>query len=234
MLKNAPLYVYLLACFLSVVAMLLGNEFLLIICKPIIIPALIARYLAIEEKQNIIYVSLIFVIYFCTDALTLFNFEFIKFLNMGLDLCPYLLLLFLVIKETKRIGFYQKAFSFSLLGTIFLMLLTYLLLNGLAFEDMKYSAAIVVYGTVLTSLISICTYNYLVINNLCFNNILIAIVFSAMADIVYVVMIKMNCTIVFECLKFIFRVISYFFIIEYFINVRPYFFREIESNNIIR
>uniref|UniRef100_A0AA94JP93 Uncharacterized protein n=2 Tax=Flavobacteriaceae TaxID=49546 RepID=A0AA94JP93_9FLAO len=114
------------------------------------------------------------------------------------------------------------------------MLLTYLLLNGLAFEDMKYSAAIVVYGTVLTSLISICTYNYLVINNLCFNNILIAIVFSAMADIVYVVMIKMNCTIVFECLKFIFRVISYFFIIEYFINVRPYFFREIGSNKIIR
>ncbi|POR23948.1 hypothetical protein BWK58_09365, partial [Flavobacterium columnare] len=60
MLKNAPLYVYLLACFLSVIAMLLGNEFLLIISKPVIIPALMARYLAVEEKQNILYVSLIF------------------------------------------------------------------------------------------------------------------------------------------------------------------------------
>ncbi|ANO49106.1 hypothetical protein Pf1_00858 [Flavobacterium columnare] len=121
MLRNAPLYVYLVACVLSVVAMLLGNHLLLIICKPIVIPALIARYLAIEEKQNIVYVSLIFVIYFSTDALTLFNFEFIRFFNMGLDLFPYLLLLFLVVKETKRIGFYQKAFSFSLLGTISLM-----------------------------------------------------------------------------------------------------------------
>ncbi|MFK7001618.1 hypothetical protein [Flavobacterium oreochromis] len=232
MLKNAPLYVYLLACFLSVIAMLLGNEFLLIISKPVIIPALMARYLAVEEKQNILYVSLIFIIYFFTDALTLFNFEFIRFFNMSLDLFPYLLILFLVVKEAKRIGFNQKAFNFSLIGTLSLMVLTYFLLNGLAFEDMKYSIAIVVYGTVLTFLISICAYNYLVINNLRFNNILIAILFSAMADIVYVVMVKMDHTIVFKCIKFIFRVISYFFIVEYFINARPYFFREIRRNEL--
>ncbi|OWP82932.1 hypothetical protein BWK59_13240 [Flavobacterium davisii] len=232
MLKNAPLYVYLVACFLSVIAMVLDNEFLLIICRPIIIPALIARYLAVEEKQNILYVSLIFIVYFFTDALTLFNLEFIQFFNMGLDLFPYLLLLFLAIKETKKIGFYKKAFNFSLLGTFFLMILTYFLLNGLDFEDMKYSIAIVVYGTVLTFLISICTYNYLVINNLCFNNILIAIVFSAMADIVYVVMVKMDYALVFKCIKFVFRAISYFFIVEYFINTRPYFFREIRTNEL--
>jgi len=217
MIKNIPVYFYMVASFLAVIAMVIGNEWLMILSKPSIIPALLIYYYSSEKKYTSPVLLTILFIYFASDSLVLLNYPNITLYLMIIDFIPYVLLAKVVLEDACKIGFYKKEAILSSLVFLGLMVVMTYLLFSLSTENGAYSLAIIVYGIVLASYVCASLYTYLVTDLDFTMYILIAALFGLIADVIFIITNMVFYVEALNYIEFVLQIISYFYIVAYFI-----------------
>gem|GEM_PF-5942261 len=205
------------ASFLAVIAMVIGNEWLMILSKPSIIPALLIYYYSSEKKYTSPVLLTILFIYFASDSLVLLNYPNITLYLMIIDFIPYVLLAKVVLEDACKIGFYKKEAILSSLVFLGLMVVMTYLLFSLSTENGAYSLAIIVYGIVLASYVCASLYTYLVTDLDFTMYILIAALFGLIADVIFIITNMVFYVEALNYIEFVLQIISYFYIVAYFI-----------------
>ena len=217
--KNAPVYLFIIASFLALIATIIDNEWLMILSKPMIIPSLFIYYSISEKKETSIELLAVLLIYFISDAVTLIHIEDATFYVMLLDYIPYVLLLKVVIQDAVKSGFCKNKFGLGigLFGT--LMLAMYFLLESLVVKESDFVFPIIFYGIILSLYVTVSSYNYFKTD---FSDvasfIFVAAVFGLIADVIFVITNMVFSVKALTYIEFAFQIISYFYIVAYFVD----------------
>ncbi|WP_136666858.1 lysoplasmalogenase family protein [Flavobacterium sp. H122] len=217
MIKNTPIYFYIAASIMSVLAMVIENEWLLLLFKPMIIPALLIYYYGSEKKYLSIVLLGVLLIYFISDAFTLVDLNGMEVYTMVLDFIPYLLLVKVVLEDSLKIGYDKASLVMSGIGYVGLMLVMYYMVSSLNPETSEYAIAVVVYGVILAVYVCASLYNYLAIGYDFTMYIMIGACFGLIADVLYIIANMIFYVKALTYIEFVFQIISYFYIVAYFI-----------------
>lgn len=233
-IKNAPVYFYIIASILAIIAMICDSEWLMLLTKPSIIPALFIYYVTVNDfKIDSSLIAILF-IYFISDVITLLEIEEATLYVMTLDFIPYLLLLRVVVEDVfvlkiKKLSKINVAVVFSAFAA--LMVAMYYLIESFAKTNPDFVLPVIAYGIVLALYISFSLYSYLETDFDFAFNILIAAVFALIADVIFVVTNMIFSIEALNYLEFTLQIISYFFIVVYFLRRNNY--RYMENNEYI-
>jgi len=217
MIKNIPIYFYITMSFLAIIAMIIDNEWLMLLTKPSIIPALLIYYFSSEKKYVSLVLFIILFLYFVSDTLALLQFQNSTMYMMIIDFIPYLLLGKVVIEDAVNIKFSKNEFLIALFGFLSLMIIMFFLIESLSDSNKDYDNAIICYGIVLTIYVCTSLYIYLVTNLDFAMYILIASIFGLVADIIYIITNMVFYVKALTYIEFVLQIISYFYIIAYFL-----------------
>jgi hypothetical protein len=217
MVKNTPIYFYIVASIMSVIAMVIENEWMLLLFKPMIIPALLIYYYGSEKKYFSIVLLVVLFIYFISDAFTLVDLKEMEIYTMVLDFIPYLLLSKVVLEDSIKIGYNKISLIIVALCYLLLMIVMYYLVHSLSTEASEYSIAVIVYGIILSIYACASLYNYLTIRYDFTMYVLVGACFGLIADAVYMITNMIFYVKALSYIEFVFQIISYFYIIAYFI-----------------
>jgi len=217
MIKNAPISFYLIMSILAVIAMVIDNEWLMLLTKPTIIPALIIYYLSSDKKYVSPVLLTILFVYFVSDTLALLQFQDFDMYLMIIDFIPYLLLSKVVIEDAVNLKFKMNESIFATFSLLFLLLVMFFVIETLTVSYQDYIPLILGYGIVLAIYVSTSLYIYLVTNSDFAMYILIASIFGLVADIIYTINNMVFYVKALSYIEFVLQIISYFYIIAYFL-----------------
>lgn len=217
MIKNIPIYFYITMSVLAVLAMMVDNEWLMLLTKPSIIPALLIYYFSSEKKYVSPVLFTILLLYFVSDALALLEFQNSTMYIMIIDFIPYLLLGKVVIEDAVNVKFRKHEFLIALFAFLSLMIIMFFLIDSLTNSNKEFANAIICYGVVLAIYVSSSLYIYLVTNLDFAMYILIASIFGLVADIIYIITNMVFYVKALNYIEFVLQIISYFYIIAYFL-----------------
>ncbi|MFC4816956.1 hypothetical protein [Flavobacterium sp. GCM10023249] len=217
--RIVSIYLFVIAGFLVLLASIINNEWLLILSKPMIIPALLAYYFFSEKKVLSLELVFVLLVYFVSDAIALVKLEGITSYLVVLDYIPYIMLIKVVTEDAFKIGFCKVNFSLSIFYFIILMVAMYFLLDAFSMKSIDLTFACVSYGIVLGLFVSISSYNFLMTN---FSEIaslvFLAASFSLVADVIFVFTNMVLNVKALTYIEFALQIISYFYIVAYFID----------------
>ena len=217
MIKNTPISFYLIMSFLAVIAMVIDNEWLTLLTKPSIIPALAIYYFSSEKKYFSPVLLTILFVYFVSDTIALLQFQNFDIYLMLIDFVPYLLLTKVVIEDAVHLKFKINYCMFASICFLFLLLVMFFVIGTLSITYQEYIPIIVGYGIVLAIYVSTSLYIYLITNSDFAMYILIASVFGLIADIIYTIINMVFYVKALTYIEFVLQIISYFYIIAYFL-----------------
>lgn len=216
---NASLILYFLSGFLYVIFASIGNEFLTLVTKPIIIPSIIFYYFTqLKRKGDDLFVISL-VLFFLGDILYLINVEEYYFLGLFLFLIPYLILIFFIYKDfllLLKVRAITKVDSSLLIIIITMIYLVYSLLTLIEYESKKEFIYILFFGIELfvMSILTALLFSYSSYRK---NAYLAFTVVSFVLSDVFFMLDKQFDLIIFEIVNAIAQTISYYFYVKYFI-----------------
>ena len=226
MKANLPsLIFYFLACTLVVVFKIIENDSLVIYVKSVIVPLIFIYYLITNDYKISGIKSLIFLFCFVGDIFNLLQFND---LGLGALLCflfVYILLLKLAIDDFKYLKLNKKdripiLVSFFFIATICISILS------LNFERMQLNFSLyILYGVTLSLLTFFSIVNYLKKENYTFFCLVVMCSCFMISDIFFVIDKFYLDLYAFSFINVSFQIISYFFMVTYFIENDRYHLR---------
>lgn len=202
---------------LAVIAMVIDNEWLILLTKPSIIPALLIYYFSSDKKYVSPVLLTILFVYFVSDTIALLQFQNFDIYLMLIDFIPYLLLSKVVIEDAVHLKFKMNECMFAFISLLFLLLVMFFVVGTLTAPYQEYIPIIIGYGIVLAIYVSTSLYIYLVTNSDFAMYILIASIFGLVADIIYTIANMVFYVKALTYIEFVLQIISYFYIIAYFL-----------------
>ena len=159
--NNPSLFLYLFASVFAVIGVVIGNDLITLLMKPMIIPAILYYYFQIKkEKINLLFVTALLSNFF-SDMLVLFRLPTGDNLIALLNMLSYLIFIYFAIKDVSlkklsNIKFFY--FGLMVIGCITILYVILGLMSGLDdFSTNLYN----IYGIVLCTLSSIIGFNHL-------------------------------------------------------------------------
>ena len=214
---NSPaLVLYLLASFFAVAGIVFGSEFLVLLAKPVIAPAIFFHYLQIK-KTRVNWLFFIAVLSsFIADMIVVFQMPEGDIPIAFFNIIMYLIFSYFVIKDMKEesaIG--RKVFYFILvfLGCFGVLAVVLNLMTGL---DAQRFNLFVFYGAVLSFLSAIIGFNHINSHNIRTFYALIMGICFVVSDVffaVYNFYLQMDIFILFNVTA---QFASYFYMVKYF------------------
>ncbi|HKX86659.1 MAG TPA: hypothetical protein VJL37_08295 [Flavobacterium sp.] len=217
--KNVSIYLFVIASFLALVASIIDNEWLMILSKPIIIPALLIYYFVSEKKSTSLELLFILLIYFISDAITLIKLESVTNYIMILDFIPYVLLIKVVFQDAIKNGFCKINFALGVFYFVILMIAMFFLLDAFVIKQSDFLFPFISYGVILGLYVSISSYNYFKTDfSEVASFIFVAAIFGLIADVIFVFTNMVFNVKALTYIEFALQIISYFYIVAYFID----------------
>lgn len=217
--KNASIYLFIIASFLALVASIIDNEWLMILSKPIVIPALLIYYFVSEKKSTSLELVFILLIYFISDAITLVKLESATNYIMILDFIPYVLLIKVVFQDAIKNGFCKINFALGIFYFVVLMIALFFLLDAFVIKQSDFLFPFISYGVILGLYVSISSYNYFKTDfSEVASFIFVAAIFGLIADVIFVFTNMVFNVKALTYIEFALQIISYFYIVTYFID----------------
>lgn len=217
--KNASIYLFIIASFLALVASVIDNEWLMILSKPIIIPALLIYYFVSEKKSTSLELLFILLVYFISDAITLVKLESAINYIMILDFVPYVLLIKVVFQDAIKNGFCKINFALGVFYFVVLMIAMFFLVDAFVIKQSDFLFPFISYGVILGLYVSISSYNYFRTDfSEVASFIFVAAIFGLIADVIFVFTNMVFNVKALTYIEFALQIISYFYIVTYFID----------------
>lgn len=226
--KNISIYFYIVASILAIIAIISNNEWLMLLTKPSIIPALFIYYVTVKEYKMDKNLLLILSIYFISDVITLLELEEAILYIMVLDFIPYILLLKVVIEDVFELKLNKLNLGITLGAFSVLMFAMYYLVQSFVKYNPDFVLPVIAYGIILAVYVSFSLYLYLETNFDFAFNIFIAALFALIADVIFVITNMVFKVDALNYIEFTLQIISYFFIVAYFLKRNIY--RQANSN----
>jgi hypothetical protein len=215
--STPSLILFFVASFFAILFKMLEYSSLVLYTKSIIIPSLFIYYLVSNNYRVTLTKAMIFLLCFMRDVFVLLN---SKESAMGSFLCilfVYLILLVLSFKDFRGLKFNYKDSTSILIIVLLLGTICYSVLN-LKFERLALSFSLyVIFGIVLSLLSVVVLSNYIKNESYVFVNSMMMCVCFIITDIFFVVYNFYFNLYVFSLISIITQVLSYFFMVKYFI-----------------
>ena len=159
--NNASFFLYVFSSIFAIIGIAIENEFLTLLMKPMIIPAILYYYLQIKkEKINWLFLIALFS-NFLSDMLVLFKLSDGDTLIALLNMFSYLIFIYFAVKDISLKNLSNiKLFYFTLI-VIGCITIFYVVLNLMSGLDDFLNNLYFIYGIVLCSLASIIGFNHL-------------------------------------------------------------------------
>lgn len=218
--KQPALILYVAAVALAMIAKVFEFETLMLVSKPIVVPAIYYFYLqAKREKINLLF-SVAVWSFFVADMIVVLYSKSAILSIMVCGMISYSFLTWFGIKDAKNIKF--NAVNVLVLALL-LLLPSYMLFRilNLDVEDISgHYSVYLLYGIILLTLVGVSIYNYISNATHAFLYLCIASVCMLLSDLFYCVYKYMIELPVFENINLFAQLISYFFMVKYFISRR--------------
>ncbi len=158
---NPSLFLYLFASFFAIIGIVIGNEIITLLMKPMIVPAILYYYLQIK-KGKINWLCLIMLYSsFTSDMLVLFDFPDGYIPIALLNMFCYLIFIYFVIKDISLINMSSIRFLYFTLIIIGCVTIMCVVLGLMSDLDNFSNNLYIIYGIVLCILASIIGFNHL-------------------------------------------------------------------------
>jgi hypothetical protein len=215
--STPSLILFFVASFFAILFKMLEYNSLVLYAKSIIIPSLFIYYLVSNNYRVTLIKALIFLLCFMRDVFILLNIKESALGSFLSILFVYLILLILSLKDFRRLKFNYKDSTSILTLVLLLGTICYSVLN-LKLEGLDLSFSLyVIFGIVLTLLSVVVLSNYIKNESYVFVNSMMMCVCFIITDIFFVLYNFYFKLYVFSLISVVTQVLSYFFMVKYFI-----------------
>lgn len=229
-LNKPSLILYFIVFALVVLFKILGWNAYVLYAKSLIIPLLFVYYFITNNYSISWLKALILLLCFIGDLFNLLQFEISPLGALISFLLAYVLLLKLAFDDFRGLKFNERDHIpifvlFVFVAVIFISILS------LNFENMIYDISLyVIYGIVLSVLVFISLVNFIKNPNNAFMNLLLMCVGSMVSDVFFVINSFYLSLYTFSFIQVTVQAISYFFMINYFIENDKYLLNTKRTN----
>ena len=157
--KAIAYYLYFIACFTALFAIIIDNELLLLFSKPTIIPAIYFYYLTKTKKANFPF-TIVMMLNFIGDTIMLLKIKDPLFIMMPYYL-SYLILIGFIVSDISRTKVVLNNVLLSLLVLFGHALMLYMVLDLQTMDGKKFILPFSIYGITLSLMVTLSVYNYL-------------------------------------------------------------------------
>lgn len=215
--KKIALSVYVIVTIFSVIGKVLNNELLMLLSIPAVIPAIFFYYVSAKKQHGINpYLVLILTLNFVGDTLVLLGIEDTKIIMVPYFI-SYVLLFRFALFDLKKLRFEKMGMLLSIFIFSFLMYIMYALIQLFVDTNQELVIPVIVYGIVLGSLASFAAYSYYIQNSMASFYLAIAVLVSIVSDVFYIMFSLIFHFPSFNYFEFSVQMISYFFIVRFFV-----------------
>lgn len=214
---NSPAFVlYLIASFFAIVGVAMDNEFLLLLSKPVIAPAIFFHYIQIKKTAvDWLFFTAIFCS-FVADMIVMFQMPEGDIPIAFLNICMYVIFIYFAIQDIEKENVTATRFFYFILIVSAYLAILYIVLDLMTSLDSFTFNIFAFYGVILSVLSAIIGYNY--INRHCgrtFYALIMCICFiiSDVFFAIYNFYLKMEIFILFNLIS---QFASYFYMVQYF------------------
>ena len=159
--NNPSLFLYLFASIFAIIGVVIGNELITLLMKPMIVPAVFYYYLQVKEgKINWLFL-VILLSSFTSDMLVLFELPDGNIPIALLNMFCYLIFIYFVIKDVSLKKLSNIKFFYFALIVIGCFIILYVVLGLMSGLDNFSNNLYIIYGIVLCVLASIIGFNHL-------------------------------------------------------------------------
>lgn len=216
--SKVALTLYIVCSILAVVATIIGNETIVLLSKPAVIPAIFFYYLSVKRKRKVdLYFIMVLALSFAGDTIALLKLENETEILMIPFFLSYVLLLKFAIEDVRKMKFNISGILLSVFVFLFLMYILYSLIE--LFSDMYADLVVpvIIYGIVLGTFVSIAVYCFYSKNSSFTFYLAMAALLSVVSDVFYIMFSLIFHFPSFNYLELTVQLFSYFFIVKYFV-----------------
>lgn len=188
MSKNPLSYIlFFVASFLAILAVVMQNETLLLIAKPIVLPAISFYYFQmIKDKINWLFV-LVLSFNFLSDIIVSFNLHYEGIPTAILNMISYMIFIYFSVKDMSLKKISISSFLYFLLIFLSCFILMRTVLSLLITVDSMVFYVYIVYGVILSLLTTVIVSNYINNQNIRFYYALVMCICFLVVDVFYAI-----------------------------------------------
>ncbi|HLA55052.1 MAG TPA: lysoplasmalogenase family protein [Flavobacterium sp.] len=214
--SRPSLILFITASVLAIIARIFNLELLLLLAKPMVVPAIFYYYLQTKRKKtNALFVTVLWLFFVGDMIMVLFPRDGILSVMLCTMVC-YAILIKFAIEDCGIIKF--NTFNIIFLSLL-LLLLSYILFTilNLNIESIiSHYLIYLVYGIILIVLVAICTFNYLSNSNATFLHLCSMALCMLVSDLFYCINKFIIELPIIDHINLFSQFMSYFFMVKYF------------------
>lgn len=214
--KTIAFYLYIVACLTAIFAIVIDNDLLLLLSKPMIIPAVYFYYLTKTKKVNF-WFTVIIMLSFIGDTVILLKITDPLYVMVPYYLSYLLLTRFIVIDISKT----KLSLNNLLLSLLVLLghaLMLYMVLDLQTMEGKKFILPFSIYGITLSLMVTLSVYNYLAGKSISGFYMLVACGCCLVSDVFYVLYNEHFHIPILSYINSAMQFFTYIFFVKYIIN----------------
>lgn len=215
--KKIALGLYILASFMAVLGTVLHNDLMMLLSKPTVIPSIFFYYLSAKKQKPVNpYLVAVLALNFIGDTIVLLEIEDTKIIMIPYFF-SYLIIYKFALADLRKLRFDISGLMLGIFIFSFLMYIMYALIQLFADTNSELVIPVIVYGAMLGSLAGVASYCHYIRNSMASFYLAVAILVSIVSDVFYIMFSLIFHFPSFNYFEFAVQMISYFFIVKYFI-----------------
>ena len=214
------LLLYMISGFLFFLSIIIDNEYLTLLSKPVISTSIFFYYIQESHKKLSFWFSSVLLLLFLSGIFNLFEDEFTLQYVILINLTVYCILLGFVVKSLFEINIKtldNVSLTYIILMLLFLSCLLYMCLFLVFDSSSVLYLYIIVYSSVLLILGLLNTVLYILKNNEENFSLMIAISCFIFCDLFYVIYYYYCVFVIFRYVSVLCNIISFYFLVKYFL-----------------
>lgn len=220
-MKNKPaLIMYFIACMVYMLGVVLDNNELMLVSKPVIVPAIFFYYLQERKIKFSWTYTLITILFFTGDMIVLIDSENLFVVIIAVFLLAYLFFLKGLVDDlvTLRLRFINKTHLFALLICVFFLIFLLISIVDVLIENKTENLGLIVlYGIVLVSLGTLASLNYIIKPSRYTTFMILASLSFVISDVFYILKKDFLEIEILDYLNNFTQVVSYYFLTQYYL-----------------
>lgn len=217
--KTIAYYLYFVACLTALLAIIIDSDLLLLVSKPIIIPAVYFYYLT-KVKQVSFWFTVIIMLNFIGDTIILLKINDPLYVMVPYYL-SYLLLIRFIVLDMARTKVNLSNILLSLIVLAGHALMLYLVLDLQTMDGKKFIVPFTIYGITLSLMVTLSVYNYLADKSISAFHMLISCGCCLVSDVFYVLYNEHFHIPILSYINSAMQFFTYIFLVKYMVSRRP-------------
>lgn len=214
--KTIALYLYIITCLTALFAIVIDNDLLLLVSKPVIIPAVYFYYLTKTKNVNFAF-TMVMLLSFVGDTIILLKITDPLYVMVPYYL-SYLILIGFLIGDIVKTKVSRNNVLLSLVVLAGHAMMLYLVLDLQSMDGKKFIVPFSIYGVTLSLMVTLSVYNYLSDKSISGFYLLIGCGCCLVSDVFYVMYNEHFHLPILSYINSAMQFFTYIFLAKYIIN----------------